>query len=70
VAGQELIKYLADCTTTNFYHNEPINYYPKIIHEFAEGNGAYAFGYDDVCSNSGEIVVHNPDSKEITLVAF
>lgn len=61
---------LPDCTVADFYRDEPVNHYGKIIHQFAPDGGAYAFGYDDVCARKSQITVHNPLSAQITIFEF
>lgn len=61
---------LPECNVNLFYKHEPINQYARIIHKNSINGNAYAFGYDDVCSGSSQIVVHNPISAQITLNAF
>lgn len=61
---------LPDCTVADYYRGEPVNLYAKTFHQFGADGGAYAFGYDDVCSHSSFIIVHNPVSAEITLLEF
>ncbi len=58
------------CDSDSFYQAEPVNRYAKTFHHFANGEGAYAFGYDDVCDKSSFIIVHNPVSLGITLFGF
>jgi hypothetical protein len=61
---------IPDCTVADFYREEPVNHYGKIIHQFAPDGGAYAFGYDDVCARKSQITVHNPRSAAITIFEF
>jgi hypothetical protein len=61
---------LPDCTATDYYQGEPVNLYAKTFHQFGTDGGAYAFGFDDVCSRSSFIIVHNPRSAAITLLEF
>lgn len=61
---------LLACDFSQFYQNEPINWYAKTIHEYAIDRGAYTFGFDDVCSGSSEIIIHNPQAAQITLLGF
>lgn len=59
-----------ECNSANYYRGEPVNLYAKTFHEYGTDGGAYAFGFDDVCSHSSFIIVHNPISAEITLLEF
>jgi hypothetical protein len=62
---------LPACDTSQFYTEDPINWYAKTIHEAAsDGFGAYAFGFDDVCSNSSYVGVRDPESVTIHLLNF
>lgn len=61
---------LPDCDTTKFYQNEPINLYAKTIHKYGTDGKAYAFGFDDVCSQSSVSILYNPTSARITLLEF
>jgi hypothetical protein len=61
---------LPECDSSLYYKSAPINHYAKIIHSYATDNGAYAFGFDDVCSKSSFIIVHNPVSAGVTLRGF
>jgi hypothetical protein len=61
---------LPDCTVADFYRDEPINLYAKTFHQFGTDGKAYAFGFDDVCQQSGVIIIHNPRSAELTLLEF
>ena len=64
---------LPACDASQFYKNEPINYYAKILHEAVAaggGFGAYAFGFDDVCSVSSYVVVRDPETVNIHLLSF
>jgi hypothetical protein len=61
---------LPDCDANVYYQSPPVNYYARIFHQFATNSGAYAFGFDDVCSKSSFIIVHNPVSAGITLLGF
>ena len=61
---------LPDCNSADYYRDEPVNQYAKTFHQFGTDGGAYAFGFDDVCSKSSFIIVHNPRSAEITLLEF
>jgi hypothetical protein len=58
------------CDSNSFYQAAPVNLYAKTFHHFANHAGAYAFGFDDICDKSSFIIVHNPLSLGITLVAF
>lgn len=62
--------HLPDCTAANYYRDEPVNHYAKTFHQYAAEGGAYAFGFDDVCSRSSFVIVHNPRSAQITLLEF
>jgi hypothetical protein len=59
-----------ECDSGLYYQSPPINHYAKILHQYATGGGAYAFGFDDVCSKSSFIIVHNPVSAGVTLLGF
>jgi hypothetical protein len=61
---------LPDCNFADYYQDEPVNLYAKTFHHFGTDGGAYAFGFDDVCSRSSFIIVHNPISAQITLLEF
>lgn len=58
------------CDSALYYQSEPINLYAKTFHEYGSDGGAYAFGFDDVCSKSSFIIVHNPESAQLTLLEF
>jgi hypothetical protein len=58
------------CDSSAFYQADPVNLYAKTFHHFADGAGAYAFGFDDVCEKSSFIIVHNPLSLQITMLGF
>lgn len=61
---------LPACDSSQYYQNDPVNFYAKTFHQFGTDGGAYAFGFDDVCSKSSFIIVHNPQSLQITLLGF
>jgi hypothetical protein len=61
---------LPDCDTDGYYKSEPVNQYARTFHQFGIDGKAYAFGFDDVCDQSGVIIVHNPQSIAITLLEF
>ncbi|KAF0250572.1 MAG: sugar hydrolase [bacterium] len=61
---------LPDCNVADFYQGEPVNLYAKTLHEFSMDGKAYGFGFDDVCSESSTVIVHNPLSAQITLLEF
>ncbi len=65
-----LSSHLPHCKAADFYRDEPVNHYAKIIHTHATNGAAYAFGYDDVCIGSSFVIVHNPRSAQITLLEF
>mgnify|MGYP000985367662 CR=1 FL=1 len=61
---------LPECDASRYYQAEPVNQYARTFHEYGTNGGAYAFGFDDVCSHSSFIIVHNPQSAQLTLLAF
>jgi hypothetical protein len=56
------------CKRKQFYKNKPVNEYAKAIHKPAIKKLAYAFGFDDTCSQSSYIGVHNPTSILIKIL--
>lgn len=50
----------------SYWTNEPIEYYPKILHENSIDGLCYAFAYDDVCNQSPSLV-SNGTAKEVVL---
>lgn len=58
---------LSDCSGMSPYAAAPINQYSKVIHEFAYNQGAYTFGYDDVCAMSSTISLLQPTALNLTL---
>ena len=56
------------CKKKQFYKNKPVNEYAKAIHKPAIKKLAYAFGFDDTCSQSSYIGVHNPTSMLIKIL--
>jgi hypothetical protein len=61
---------LPACDSSQYYLDEPVNLYAKIMHQFGTDGGAYAFGFDDVCSKSSFVIVHNPVSGGVTLLGW
>jgi len=61
---------LLACDSSQYYQDNPVNEYARIIHHYAIDGGAYTFGFDDVCSGSSVIIIHNPQSAQITLLPF
>ncbi|KAI1341782.1 hypothetical protein F5Y15DRAFT_430964 [Xylariaceae sp. FL0016] len=43
-----------DFDTSQYYVDEPINYYSKEVHENLQGNIGYTFSFDDVAKNTTE----------------
>lgn len=58
------------CDSSAYYISPPVNEYAKTFHHYADGGGAYAFGFDDVCDKSSFIIVHNPTSLSMKLLKF
>lgn len=58
------------CDSTKYYEDGYINWYAKTFHEYGMDHKAYAFGFDDVCSQSSFFSVHYPESAKITLLEF
>lgn len=59
----------ADCPSpSTFYTNAPVNMYAKLWHNNGIDGKAYAFGFDDVCSQSSFQLIFNPTSLTVTLV--
>ena len=59
---------LESCRKRSFYKNAPVNEYAKAIHKPSIARKAYAFGYDDTCSQSSYIGVHDPDWMRIDIL--
>lgn len=59
---------LDSCKTSDFYKAQPVNMYAKAIHLPAIRGEAYAFGFDDTCSQSSYIGVHNPKKLKIEIL--
>jgi Beta-1,3-glucanase len=55
------------CQVNQFYANAPVNQYAKLWHQYQYNHKAYAYGYDDTCSQSSYIVVVEPTAVTITL---
>lgn len=55
------------CATKEFYQRTPVDQYARIIHKYALDHLAYAFGFDDTCSQSSYIGVYTPKSVAITI---
>jgi hypothetical protein len=53
---------------STFYTHKPVNMYAKLWHESGINGKAYAFGFDDVCSQSSFQLIFNPTKLTITLV--
>ena len=53
---------------STFYKNAPVNMYATLWHENGIDGKAYAFGFDDVCSQSSFQLIFNPTRLTITLV--
>ncbi len=51
---------LTACDKAQFYKASPVNEYAHVIHENAVKGLAYAFGFDDTCSQSSYIGVYAP----------
>lgn len=60
----------SDTMKAKYYTNDPINYYPVILHEDAKDNLVYAFAYDDVCNCSSSVQSTTTQSLAITIPAF
>lgn len=61
---------LPECDASSFFRAEPVNLYAKAFHDVGTSGGAYAFGFDDVCSGSSFVIVHDPVSAELRLLEF
>jgi hypothetical protein len=53
---------------STFYNHAPVNMYAKLWHESGINGKAYAFGFDDVCSQSSFQLIFNPTRLTVTLV--
>jgi hypothetical protein len=58
------------CDTTQFFRNQPINWYGRVLHQYAFEKKAYAFGYDDTCDQSSFVQGHDPQRLDLTLGKF
>jgi hypothetical protein len=59
---------LMACQVSQFYVNDPVNRYAKLWHQYAWLNLAYAFGYDDTCSQSSFQSVGDPTAVTIHII--
>jgi hypothetical protein len=55
------------CMTSQFYLNTPVQKYAQFFHQVGINNLAYAYGYDDTCSQSSFILVDAPTAVDITI---
>jgi hypothetical protein len=55
------------CVTSQFYVNQPVNWYSKLWHDNGIGGRAYGFGFDDTCDQSSFELIFNPTKLTITL---
>ena len=60
---------LDDCMVDQFYKANPAQKYAEFFHKFGINNLAYAYGYDDTCSQSSYITVDDPKEVRITIGA-
>jgi Beta-1,3-glucanase len=58
---------LMACQVSQFYANAPANLYAKLWHQFSFDQKAYAYGYDDTCSQSSYIALDDPTNVSVTL---
>ena len=53
---------------STYYVNQPLNMYAKLWHQAGKQGKAYAFGFDDNCSQSSFKLIFNPTKLTITLL--
>jgi Beta-1,3-glucanase len=69
LVNPDLTNTAAACPSpTTFYKNAPVNMYAKLWHDNGIDGKAYAFGFDDVCSQSSFQLIFNPTKLTVTLV--
>lgn len=53
-----------------YYVNNPVNWYSKIVHQYAYKNLAYGFGWDDNCNQASDYTVFNPKGVQLVINAL
>lgn len=62
---------ISSCPGVNAYYvNNPINWYSKIIHQYAYKKLAYGFGWDDNCNQASDYTVFNPKGVQLIINAI